>query len=206
MIWGVPMCEPENRPVLLFDVMGTLVYEPFHVEVPAFFGMSLEELLEAKHATAWAEFETGDIDEATLFAIFFKDGHEFDHDKLKSCMTDSYRWLDGMKELLADLREAGFSIHALSNYPEWYRLIEERLGLSRYLEWSFVSCHTGVRKPDPEAYLGAARALGVEPGDCIFVDDREGNCRSARRVGMDAVLFRTAKSLRAELAERGLLR
>ncbi len=198
--------EPENRPVLLFDVMGTLVYESFYVEVPAFFGMDLEELLEAKHPTAWAEFETGHIDEATLFATFFKDGRNFDHEKLKSCMTNAYRWLDGMEELLTELREARFSIHALSNYPEWYRLIEERLELSRYIEWSFVSCHTGVRKPDPEAYLGAVRALGVDPGDCIFVDDHEKNCRSARRVGMDAVLFRTAERLRAEFAARGLLR
>ena len=192
--------------MLLFDVMGTLVYEPFYVEVPAFFGVGLEELLEAKHPNAWVEFETGHIDEATLFATFFKDGRKFDHEKLKSCMVNAYRWLDGMKEFLTELQEAGFSIHALSNYPEWYRLIEERLGLSRYIEWSFVSCHTGVRKPDPEAFLVAVRALGVDPGDCIFVDDHEGNCRTARRVGMDAILFRNAESLRAAFVARDLLR
>ena len=198
--------EAENRPVLLFDVMGTLVYEPFHVEVPAFFGMSLEDLLAAKHPTAWVEFETGDIDEATLFATFFKDGRKFDHEKLKSCMTNAYRWLAGMREFLTELREAGFSIHALSNYPEWYRLIEGRLGLSRYIEWSFVSCQTGVRKPDPEAFMVAVRALRVDPGDCIFVDDREENCRTAHEVGMDAILFRNAGSLRAEFLARDLVR
>ncbi len=198
--------EPQDRPVLLFDVMGTLVYEPFYVEVPTFFGMGLEELLEAKHPNAWAEFETGHIDEATLFTTFFKDGRKFDHEKLKFCMTNAYRWLDGMKELLTKLREARFSIHALSNYPEWYRLIEERLGLSRYIEWSFVSCHTGVRKPDPEAFMVAVRALGVDPGDCIFVDDQEGNCRASHGVGMDAILFRNAERLRAEFVARDLLR
>ena len=200
------MCEPENRPVLLFDVMGTLVYEPFYVEVPAFFGMGLEELLEAKHPTAWAEFETGHTDEATLLATFFKDGRKFDHEKLKSCMMKAYRWLDGMEALLTELREAGFSIQALSNYPVWYRLIEMRLELSRYIQWSFVSCITGVRKPDPEAYLGAVRALGVDPGDCIFVDDQERNCRTARSVGIDAILFQNAESLRAEFVARDLLR
>ena len=39
--------------ILLLDVMGTLVYEPFHTELPAFFGMTLEELYAAKHPTAW---------------------------------------------------------------------------------------------------------------------------------------------------------
>jgi HAD superfamily hydrolase (TIGR01509 family) len=194
-----------NRPVLLFDVMDTLVHEPFYVEVPAFFGMDLEELLEVKHPTAWAEFETGHIDEATLFSTFFEDGRKFDHQELKACMANAYRWMDGMQELLAELRDAGFSMHALSNYPEWYRLIEERLGLSRYIAWSFVSCDTGVRKPDPQAFLVAVRTLGVDPGDCIFVDDREGNCRAARSVGMDAILFRDAGTLRAELVARDLL-
>ena len=46
-----------SRPVLLFDVMDTLVYEPFHHEMPAFFGLSFDELMAAKHPTAWVEFE-----------------------------------------------------------------------------------------------------------------------------------------------------
>ena len=32
------------RPVLLFDVLDTLVYNPYWVEVPAFFGLTLAEL------------------------------------------------------------------------------------------------------------------------------------------------------------------
>jgi HAD superfamily hydrolase (TIGR01509 family) len=198
--------EAALRPVLLFDVMGTLVYEPFFVEVPAFFGMSLEQLLVAKHPTAWAEFERGEIDEKTLAAIYFKDGRPFDYAELKSCMTKAYSWLDGMNELLVELREAEFSMHALSNYPVWYRWIEERLKLSRYLEWSFVSCHTGVRKPDPEAFLVAAQELAVDPRGCIFVDDRPENCHAARKVGMDAITFHDAKRLRSEFVARGLLR
>ena len=31
------------RPVLLFDVMGTLVHDPFFAEMPEFFGMSFDE-------------------------------------------------------------------------------------------------------------------------------------------------------------------
>ncbi len=120
-------------------------------------------------------------------------------------MANAYRWLEGMEELVADLRRAGASLHALSNYSPWYRLIEERLAVSRYVAWSFVSCDTGVRKPDPQAYLGPARALGVDPADCVFVDDREANCRAARAVGMDAIRFRGAGDLRTELERRGLL-
>ena len=97
-------------------------------------------------------------------------------------------------------------MHALSNYPEWYRWIEERLGLSRYLSWTFVSCQTRVRKPDRAAYEHAARELGVPPEQLLFVDDREVNCAGARSVGMRAVHFRgDVAELRSALEASGAL-
>ena len=66
---------PMKRPIhLLFDVMSTLVYDPFMVDLPAFLGMSFDELLASKHPTAWMEFERGEIDEATYLDKFFADG------------------------------------------------------------------------------------------------------------------------------------
>ncbi|MFO7549694.1 MAG: HAD-IA family hydrolase [Acidimicrobiia bacterium] len=47
----------------------------------------------------------------------------------------------------------------------------------------------GVRKPAPEPYLAAARALGVEPAGCLFVDDMPVNCRGAETVGMASHRF-----------------
>ncbi|KAG2561785.1 hypothetical protein PVAP13_8KG097100 [Panicum virgatum] len=55
--------QPRKLPVLLFDVMDTLVRDPFYHHIPAFFQMSMKELLESKHPTAWSEFEKGLIDE-----------------------------------------------------------------------------------------------------------------------------------------------
>jgi hypothetical protein len=41
--------------VLLFDIMSTLVLDPFYQEMPRFFGMTFEELLANKHPTAWVQ-------------------------------------------------------------------------------------------------------------------------------------------------------
>jgi epoxide hydrolase-like predicted phosphatase len=195
----------ERRPIVLCDVMDTLVHEPFHREMPAFFGLTLDELVEAKHPTAWVEFERGELSEEEFLARFFRDGRSFDREAFVRAVRAAYRWLPGMEELLAALRARGHAIHAFSNYPCWYRMIEERLGLSRYLEWSFVSCDTGVRKPDPRAYQGAVARLGVEPGECILIDDREVNCAAARALGMEALRFSSARELSKELAKRGHL-
>jgi HAD superfamily hydrolase (TIGR01509 family) len=193
------------RRVILIDVMDTLVQEPFFERAPRFLGLTLDELMQAKHPTVWAEFECGEIDEPTMLARFFRDQRPFDGAGLKHALTCDYRWVPGMEALLAELAARSHEIHALSNYPHWYRLIEEQLGLERYLCWSFVSCDTGVRKPDARAFTGALETLGAEPGQCLFIDDREANCAAARSVKIDAILFTGAHELGRELARRGLL-
>jgi putative hydrolase of the HAD superfamily len=42
----------------------------------------------------------------------------------------------------------------------------------------------GVRKPAPEPYLAAARALDLPTSACLFVDDMRVNCAGAEAVGM----------------------
>lgn len=191
-------------PVLLLDVMDTLVWDPFR-SLPGLLGLSMEELLARKDPDAWPAFERGELDEVAYGRRFFRDGSAFDVTLLREHMRASYRWLDGVPALLERLAARGIEMHALSNYPCWYLLIEEALGVSRWVSWTFVSCRTRVRKPDPEAYLGAARALGRAPDACLFVDDRPKNCAAAEALGMPAVRFTTAAALEADLVARGLL-
>jgi HAD superfamily hydrolase (TIGR01509 family) len=185
--------------------MGTIVEDPFYTAMPAFFGLSLRELVALLHPTSWVEFEQGLIDETTHASRFFRDGRAWDAAAFKEHVRSAYRYVEGMEALLAELGNRGVSMHVLSNYPCWYTLVEERLALSRYLPWTFVSCHMGVRKPDPEAFLLPARTLGVEPSRCLLVDDRAVNCEAAREVGMGAIRFEDAAALRGELCSRGIL-
>lgn len=191
---------------ILFDVMDTLVRDPFHEEMPAFFGMTKAELITAKHPSAWVDFELGRIDEPTFLRIFMGD-REWDREAFCAEVRAAYRWLPGMRELLDELRARPGrpTLHALSNYPPWYRWIEERCGLEARLDSAFLSYELGVRKPDPEAYLAPCRALAVAPADVLFVDDRASNCDAARALGLDAIVFEGAVPLRRALEARGVL-
>lgn len=191
--------------ILLLDVMDTLVYDPFHHEVPALFDLSLERLLELKHPRAWQRFETGEWDEAKFGAEYFRDRRAVDLAAFRRTLSEAYRFLPGVEALLEELHAAGVVMHALSNYPPWYRLIEAKLKLSRFLRWSFVSCETGVRKPDPAAYLGAVQTLGATPSECLFVDDRRSNVEAAERAGLRGHHFEGAAGLRVALTALGVL-
>ena len=193
--------------VILWDVMDTLVRDPFFTHMAGFFGLTFEELLRRKHPTAWGKFELGLLSEDELFERFFADGTPIDGPAFKRHVREAYAWIEGIEPLLAELKAQRVEMHALSNYPHWYQLIDERLGLSRYVDLTFFSCDTGVRKPAPEAYLGACRKLGRAPGECLFVDDRASNCEAARAAGLVALEFRgDTTALRASLRDLGFLR
>jgi len=191
--------------ILLLDVMSTLVYDPFAVEMPEFLGVSLQEIIERKTPQHWQRFERDEITEEEFYRDFFLEGPPIDGEGLKRVLFDSYRFLDGIEELLQELHARGVEMHTLSNYPVWWKIIESKLALSRYVEWSFVSCKMGVRKPHFDIYRQAVASLDVEPQECLFVDDRTINCRAAEKVGLHAVKFEDVDSLRASLVEHGVL-
>ncbi len=191
--------------VLLLDVMDTVVVDPFFRGAERLFELTFDELLEAVTPGAWVAFERDEIDEATFLRRMFRDGRRVDGPGLRQWMRQGYRYVDGMSELLDDALAAGVRMHALSNYPSWYRLIDETLALGERLPWTFVSCRTGLRKPEPEAYLHAARELGVAPADCVFVDDRGENCKAAATLGMTAIRFDNTDALRVRLQALGMI-
>ncbi len=63
-----------------------------------------------------------------------------------------------------------------------------------------LSYRYGLSKPDRRIYELAATNLGVEPHECIFVDDIERYCEAAREVGMQAIQFRTTEQVIHDIA------
>jgi len=192
----------------MFDVMDTLVRDPFRTTMPAFFGLSFAELLAAKHPTAWIDFELGRLSHEEFCASFFTDGRPVDADGLLAAMREAYEWLPGQEALLARAVAAGFSCHAASNYPCWHATVEERLGLSRHLRWTAVSCypHIAARKPSPAFFAAAAAAAGAgSSSELLLIDDVLANCEGARSAGWQAIHFSSSEQLEAELAELGVL-
>ena len=62
-----------------------------------------------------------------------------------------------------------------------------------------ISGEVGMHKPQPEIFLLGAERAGVDPGDCVFVDDLRENCEGAEAVGMTAILHRGADRTLPEL-------
>ena len=68
------------------------------------------------------------------------------------------------------------------------------------------SAEEGVKKPDPKIYLDTCQKLGVQPEECLFVDDDENNIKGAEILGMKAVYFKGAEDLEKEFKLLNLLK
>lgn len=115
---------------------------------------------------------------------------------LRAVVLDDLGVLSQTVEPLADLvpllRAAGLRTAVLSNAPR------VRAGLPD-VDVVLVSGRTGLAKPDAGAYRHAAGALGLEPGQCVVVDDLAQNVRGAAAAGCVGVLHVSRVTTLAEL-------
>ena len=104
-----------------------------------------------------------------------------------------------MLESVRHVRSSGAPTGLISN--SWGTGIYERGRFEGLFDVTVISGEVGMHKPQPEIYLLACERLGVEPGDCLFVDDLRENCAGAEAVGMSALLHRDPDRTVAMLAE-----
>jgi putative hydrolase of the HAD superfamily len=112
----------------------------------------------------------------------------------------------GIEHLLAALRPrarlAVFSNTNAVHERAWMRIYAPTLAP---FERIFTSHGLGRRKPEPAAFAAVAEALGVAPGEVLFLDDAAANVAGARTAGMKAAQWGgLADGVRAA-AELGLL-
>jgi HAD superfamily hydrolase (TIGR01509 family) len=100
--------------------------------------------------------------------------------------------LGSAQALLESLRVRGLKTGVVANaWPEPGRLIRadaELYGLAHLLDTIVTSTDVGVRKPQPEIFLAACSALGVDAAATVFVGDSlERDVQGAANVGMTTV-------------------
>ena len=77
------------------------------------------------------------------------------------------------------------------------------MGVGDLVDAACAATVIGAAKPDPRAYQIAAARLGVEPQECLFLDDEEACVAGARAVGMTA--YRVDRTLQAHALDQGIV-
>ena len=90
-----------------------------------------------------------------------------------------------MQDAVERARSAGIRTGLISN--SWGTSRYDRAVLDRLFDGVVISGEAGVRKPAPEIYALGARAIEVQPSQCVFVDDLTFNLPPAEELGMATV-------------------
>ena len=179
---------PSAPPAVLFDMDGTLVdTEPLWwqaaAELAAELGAPLgaDELPEvlgraAGHTAAHLRrSRAADRTEAELVTAL--------NDAFSGKVAAGVVPRPGALALLAGLREAAVPTALVSASP---RRVVDLVLAAIGAQWFTVTLaveDTPRTKPDPAPYLAAARRLGLDPADCVAVEDSPAGVASARAAG-----------------------
>ena len=126
--------------------------------------------------------------------------------RLDTLIDVYFQYLERNPEMIAymrELRDRGLRMALLTNNVReweatWRAMLPE---IDEIFEVVVDSAFVGMRKPEPEIYLLTLERLGggIEPGDCVFIDDIALNCDAARELGMAAVVFESIEQARPEV-------
>jgi HAD superfamily hydrolase (TIGR01509 family) len=116
--------------------------------------------------------------------------------ELRDCLGRMHRerhlWCSvatGSAESLDRLRQSGLRLGVVSNSDGRVEEALDAAGLLRYFDVVIDSGRLGLEKPDPRIFYAALDALGVEPGEALYVGDLyEIDVVGANAAGIEAVL------------------
>ncbi|MGN0495132.1 MAG: HAD family hydrolase [Lachnospiraceae bacterium] len=100
-------------------------------------------------------------------------------------------------ELIKELKEKGYKVYLLSNYPlDMYKLHWPAFRFFELVDGYIVSAVEKLRKPDIRIYKLLCERYGLEPSACVFFDDRQINVDAAIEVGMQGILFESDETVK----------
>lgn len=94
--------------------------------------------------------------------------------------------LPGVMNMLTTLRGMGVKL-AIGSSSKNTPVILKQIGLGDYFDAVADGNQIKNSKPDPEVFLLAAKLLGIDPAECVVVEDAYAGIDAAKAGGMKAV-------------------
>lgn len=206
---------------VIFDFGGVITASPFEAfnRLEAERGLPRDFIRRVNSAdpdnNAWAKFERAEIDAAAFDILFAEEaralGHKLEGEAVLAVIAGAVR--PAMVAALDTLKARGFTIACITNNVPGGKMGVLGAGMTRSAEAAievadimtrFVhvieSSKAGVRKPDARIYQMMCEKLGVEPAECVYLDDLGINCKPAAELGMHAIKVISGEQALADLS------
>ncbi len=106
---------------------------------------------------------------------------------------------------LSKLKAQGYKLALASNsVRNSVEVMMKKSGLDRFLDAMVSNEDVKKGKPDPEMYLKATELLGLNPSECLVVEDNENGIKAARDAGCHVMVVRDVLDVTDENISREL--
>lgn len=107
----------------------------------------------------------------------------------------------GIPEFLRSIKEKGLTtaVASSSDY-KLINLILDRLKIAKYFDSVTSGSDVKRGKPSPDVFLLAAERIGIEPAECLVVEDSENGVKAAKAAGMKALGYINPTSGKQDLS------
>lgn len=157
------------------------------------------------NSNLWDELDLGVLEESEVIDMARKAIPEYakEIDLFWENCIDTIRPFDYCEEWVRSLRESGFNVYLLTNYPDslFEKSVKKSFPFYRYINGEIVSSRIKCRKPDPFIYETLLKKYDLKPEESIFTDDRIINVEAASKLGIKAVLFTSYEKTGSEIEQ-----
>ena len=113
---------------------------------------------------------------------------------------DCIELLPHAMDWILEMKERGYHVYILSNYSEYtFEVTKEKLAFLPLMDGIVFSYKTKMGKPDEGIYKKLISEFFLEEEESVFIDDRRENVESARRIGIESILFNDYNQAKKEL-------
>ena len=153
----------------------------------------------------WIQMDMGLLDEKQMCEIvrpLFPKHLQKHLEDLIAGWCEPIETIEGMNEVVFDLKKRGYGIYLLSNASVMQREYWSNVECSSVFDGVVVSAFEHVMKPEEKIYRILLERYGLKAEECVFIDDRKANIEAAQKLGMKGIVFDgSAEKLKAAIEE-----
>jgi len=187
--WGGVMTNPIVDTVRAWLEMEDIDYNHYaDVMRPWVVAAYTEEDRNPIHALERGECTIEEFERELAAQLVCRDGRPVAAEGLLARMFAATAPCDPMYAAVYAVRQSGVLTGLLSN--SWGVGDYPRHLFPGMFDAVVISAEVGMRKPEERIFRHAVEQLGLQPEECVFVDDLQANVTAAEAIGMTGVLHR----------------
>jgi len=196
---------------IIFDMDGVIVdSEPVHIKAEKQtmikYGIDISTKELQKYTGTTAKFMFTELIKKynlnTTFKKIFNEKEQILFKLLEKdiCLTK------GVISLIKNLKQKGIQLGiASSSHKKLINFIFKKLNITHFFDSIISAENIKHSKPNPEIFLKSSEDLGINPNNCLVIEDAELGVKAAKNAGMRCIGYKNPNSGNQDLSKADMV-